>query len=91
MRFREHEFELHPGDSLFVYTDGVTEATNTGNELFGTGRMLDALNQDPDAAPEKLLRNMRQAIDAFVGDAPQFDDITMLGLHYTGPEGENHG
>ncbi|MBR4896341.1 MAG: serine/threonine-protein phosphatase, partial [Clostridia bacterium] len=91
MRFREHEFELHPGDSLFVYTDGVTEATNMGNELFGTGRMLDELNQDPDAAPEMLLRNMRQAIDAFVGDAPQFDDITMLGLHYTGPEGENHG
>ena len=82
MRFREHEFELHPGDSLFVYTDGVTEATNTGNELFGTGRMLDALNQDPDAAPEKLLRNMRQAIDAFVGDAPQFDDITMLNFQY---------
>ena len=91
MRFREHEFELHPGDSLFVYTDGVTEATNMRNELFGTSRMLDALNEDPDAAPEKLLRDLRQAIDAFVGDVPQFDDITMLGLRYTGPEEENHG
>ena len=86
MRFKEHEFELHPGDSLFVYTDGVTEATNANNELFGTDRMLEALNRDPDAAPDTILRNVRKEIDAFVGEAPQFDDITMLGLHYMGPE-----
>ena len=86
MKFREHEFEMHPGDTLFVYTDGVPEATNAGNELFGTDRMLDALNRETDAAPETLLRNVRKDLDDFVGDAPQFDDITMLGLHYRGPE-----
>ena len=84
IRFREHAFELHPGDSLFVYTDGVPEATNAGNELFGSDRMLTALNLDAAAAPRELLANVRAEIDAFVGDAPQFDDITMLGLSYFG-------
>ena len=84
IRFREHEFELHPGDRLYVYTDGVPEATDARNELFGTARMLDALNRDPSAAPEELLCAVRREIDAFVGDAPQFDDITMLSLHYKG-------
>ena len=84
IRFREHGFELHRGDSLFVYTDGVPEATNGENELFGTDRMLLALNSEPDASPQRLLNNVRGAIDAFVGDAPQFDDITMLGFSYLG-------
>ena len=90
MRFREHEFELHPGDSLFVYTDGVAEATNAHDELFGNERMLEALNEDPDATPEKLLPTVRKHIDRFVGDAPQFDDITMLGLLYKGPDTESN-
>ena len=88
MHFREHSFELHPGDSLFVYTDGVTEATNDRNELFGTDRMLAALNREPDADPRTLLQNVKQEIDGFVGDAPQFDDITMMCLHYTGIGGK---
>ena len=85
IRFREHAFEMHPGDSLFVYTDGVTEATNIRNELYGTERMLEALNSHPDAAPQELLQNVRKGIDAFVGGAPQFEDITMLALRYSGP------
>ena len=85
MRFKEHEFELHPGDSLFVYTDGVAEATNAQNELYGTARMLTALNKDPDASPEALLKNVHDDVNAFVADAPQFDDLTMLGLLYQGP------
>ncbi len=85
MRFREHEFELRPGDSLFVYTDGVAEATNAENELFGTDRMLSALNREPDAAPEQVLRNVKEGIDGFVAEAEQFDDITMLCLKYNGP------
>ena len=89
IRFKEHEFQLNPGDSLFVYTDGVTEATNINDELFGTQRMLDALNKNPDAMPKELLQNVRDDIDAFVGNAPQFDDITMMGLKYTGPEKKN--
>ncbi|GEM_PF-1971251 len=84
IRFRQHEFELHPGDCLFVYTDGVAEATDATNTLYGTERMLAALNSVPDASMEELLHTVRQDIDAFVGDAPQFDDVTMLGLHYFG-------
>ncbi|MBE7008744.1 MAG: HAMP domain-containing protein [Ruminococcaceae bacterium] len=87
IRFREHEFELHPGDSLFVYTDGVAEATDAKNELYGTERMLAALNEDPDAAPTEVLAAVKRSVDAFVGDAPQFDDITMLCLKYFGPDG----
>ena len=86
IRFREHEFELHPGDRLYVYTDGVPEATNAHDELFGPERTVAALNRDPNANPETLLRTVREEIDAFVGDAPQFDDITMLGLYYRGGE-----
>ena len=85
-RFKEHSFELHPGDSLFVYTDGVTEATDTQNRLFGTDRMLAALNINPNAGPERLLKNLKLEIDGFVRGAPQFDDITMMCLHYTGSE-----
>ena len=86
LRFREHPFELHPGDSLFVYTDGVPEATNAQNELFGTDRMLAALNRHPDASPKEQLLALRPEIDAFVGSAPQFDDITMMSFRYLGPE-----
>ena len=88
LMFREHSFELHPGDRLFVYTDGVPEATNAKNELFGTERMLEALNRDPDAAPEEQLKAVRESVDEFVGEAPQFDDMTMLGFCYNGPTGQ---
>ena len=85
--FREHTFEIHPGDSLYVYTDGVPEATNVNEELYGTDRMLEALNKEPGAEPKKILHNVKVSVDEFVGTAPQFDDITMLGLCYFGPEG----
>ena len=77
-RYTEYEFEVEKGGALFVYTDGVAEATNTEEELFGTDRMLQALNRDSDASPSELIRNTKQEIDLFVGEAPQFDDITML-------------
>ncbi|MCR4841674.1 MAG: SpoIIE family protein phosphatase, partial [Eubacterium sp.] len=80
--FREHEFEMHKGDSLFVYTDGVTEATNANDELFGNDRLVGALNKNPDADPVELLNNVKDSIDEFVAEAPQFDDITMLCLEY---------
>ena len=82
--FNEREFTLEPGDSLFVYTDGVTEATNENVELFGEARMLDALNKNADAEPEELLPAVKASIDEFVGEAPQFDDITMLCFKYKG-------
>ncbi|MBR0146665.1 MAG: SpoIIE family protein phosphatase [Eubacterium sp.] len=84
MTYRQHEFELHPGDKFFVYTDGVPEATNAENKLFGTDRMLAALNRDPEADLHQLLANVRREIDDFVQDAPQFDDITMLGFEFIG-------
>ncbi len=88
--FKQHEFLLHPGDSVFVYTDGVAEATNEKKELFGTDRMLAALNKDPDAIPQQVLKNVQEDIDAFVAGAEQFDDITMLCLKYNGPRKRAH-
>ena len=84
IKFSQHEFELHPGDRLFVYTDGVPEATDDSNELFGDDRMLHVLNNNKDASVSDLLEHMKSAIDGFVGEAPQFDDITMLVLDYYG-------
>ena len=80
MKYKEYEFTIEKGGTLFLYTDGVAEATNARNELFGTDRMLEALNTDAAAAPKTLLTNMKRAVDDFVGDAPQFDDLTMLGV-----------
>jgi len=86
IKFKEHEFELHPGDDLFVYTDGVPEATDSHNELFGNDRMLKALNKNKNRNTEVILQDMKTAIDEFVGDAPQFDDITMLAFKYFGKQ-----
>ena len=85
--FQEHAFQLNPGDSFFVYTDGVPEATDTNKELFGTERMLEALNTDPDAKPEQAMANVSKAINTFVDGAEQFDDITMMCFRYLGPSG----
>ncbi len=82
--FREREFVLTQGDSIYVYTDGVPEATNAEDELFGQDRLLCALNQMPDADPQQVLQNVKNEIDSFVKDAPQFDDITMLCMQYVG-------
>ena len=86
IRYKEYEILMEPGSRLFVYTDGVAEATNADNELFGTERMIEALNVQPDAAPEDVLRNVRQAVDDFVKDAEQFDDLTMLCIEYKGKQ-----
>ena len=80
MKYKDYEFTIDKGGTLFLYTDGVAEATNAHNELFGTDRMIKALNIDPAASPKQLLANMKAAVDEFVGEAPQFDDLTMLGV-----------
>ena len=72
--------QLEKGGCLFLYTDGVPEATDAGFELFGLERMLDALNINPDGKPTTILANVKQATDEFVGDASQFDDLTMLAI-----------
>ena len=80
MKYTEYEMELEKGGCLFLYTDGVPEATDANDQLFGTDRMIEALNMDPYATPEVLLGNVKKATDVFVGDAPQFDDLTMLAV-----------
>ena len=83
-KYKEYEIQLQPGDKLFLYTDGVPEATSAAEELFGTARMLDALNETPEETPQNILAQVRRSVDAFVGDAEQFDDLTMLCLEYKG-------
>ena len=85
-RYRDYEMQMEPGATLFVYTDGVAEATNVTKEQFGTGRTLQALNRNPENTPEGLVREVSAAISDFIKDEPQFDDITMLCLHYKGSE-----
>lgn len=89
VQYKNYELRLEPGAKIFVYTDGVPEATDAENKLFGTDRMLEALNRQPDASPEQILKNVREAVDGFVRDAEQFDDLTMLCVEYKG--GKNHG
>ena len=84
VKYREYELQLEPGAKLFLYTDGVPEATDAANHMFGTKRMLAALNAEPEAAPVQLLGRVRSAVDSFVDDAEQFDDLTMLCMEYKG-------
>ena len=84
--FREHEFRLSPGDRLVVYTDGVAEAQNQVPELYGTDRMLEALQAAGNASPEETLKALKRSIVEFENGAEQFDDITMLCLDYFGPD-----
>ena len=83
-KYRDIEITLKKGDSIFLYTDGVAEATNASEELFGTDRTIEALNILPDASPKDILKNVHDCVDGFVGEAPQFDDLTMVGLKYFG-------
>ncbi len=83
-QYYSYDIQLNPGDALFVYSDGVPESTSTQNELFGLDRMLDSLNRNINLPLEQLLSGLKKDIDDFVGEAPQFDDITMLALRYNG-------
>ena len=84
VRYQAYEMNLRPGDKLFLYTDGVPEATNGGKELFGTERMIAALTKYAGGTPRDILEGVRKSVDAFVGNAEQFDDLTMLCLEYRG-------
>ena len=78
--YDQSEIQLCAGDELFLYTDGVTEATNLSKEMYGPVRMSDFLNSHSDAPLQELLPALRNDVDAFAGEASQFDDITMLML-----------
>ena len=88
LRYRKNELTLAAGDEIFLYTDGVTEATNSQNELYGEERLAVLLNRLHGLTGEELCRAVKADIAAFVGDAPQFDDITMLHLKYNGGNGK---
>ena len=85
VHYKGYDLQLNPGDKLFVYTDGVPEATDGSGEMFGTDRMITALRSCADNTPEEILQGVRSAVDSFVGDAEQFDDLTMMCLEYKGP------
>jgi sigma-B regulation protein RsbU (phosphoserine phosphatase) len=87
MTYPEYEIRLEPGDKLFVYTDGLPEASDRDNRMFGKDRMLAALNRDPGASPKGILEAVRRDVEEFVGEAEQFDDLTMLCLDYYGGNG----
>ena len=88
VRYHFGELTLSPGDRLFLYTDGVTEATNADNTLYGENRLLHFVNGHSAVSASELLPKLKADIDAFVGDAPQFDDITMLMLDYQSRKGD---
>lgn len=87
IKYTDHEIMLGKGESIFVYTDGVTEATSEADELYGMDRMVAALDRaDANSAPWDLMRAVRDDIDVFIGNAEQFDDLTMLCLRYNGTD-----
>ena len=85
IQYRDYELQLRPGSRLFLYTDGLMEASDETDELFGSERALETLSRAGDAAPQELLEFVRNEVKRFEGDAPQFDDLTMLCLAYNGP------
>ena len=86
IKYKDYQIKMEPGDRLFLYTDGVPEATAPDGTMFGTDRMLETLNGDRQADPGRIIGNMRRAVDGFVLDAEQFDDLTMLCIKYNGKE-----
>ena len=90
VRYRAGELVLSPGDRLFLYTDGVPEATSTENKLYGEDRLLAFMNQNVSSEATEFLPALKANIDEFVGEAPQFDDITMLMFDYKPKQGGVH-
>ena len=86
IKYKNYETLLDRGGEIFLYTDGVTEATNAGFELFGEERLKNSLDSLICCSCHEKCIELRKCIDDFVGDAPQFDDITMLSIKYTGSE-----
>lgn len=83
LKYRDYEFVLEPGDALFLYTDGVPEATDAEGNMYGTQNLLETLNRVSDSSARSLLEAVHQDVERFVGNAPQFDDLTMLALKHT--------
>lgn len=90
MKYRQNEIELNPDDRLFLYTDGVTEATNGDKQLYGEERLAEYMNNHASDNAEDMLHGLKADIDGFVGDAEQFDDITMLMFDFKRKIGGNN-
>ncbi len=88
VRYRKHEMVLEPGEAIFLYTDGITEAQDLKQELYGEARLLECLNHVKDADAEMICKKVKADVDSFVGEAEQFDDMTMLCLKYHGKQSE---
>jgi sigma-B regulation protein RsbU (phosphoserine phosphatase) len=83
-KYSDVEIKLNKGDKLFLYTDGVPEATNADKKMFTFDRMLKSLNDNKEKSPQEILESVYSDVNDFVGDAPQFDDLTMLCFEYKG-------
>ena len=83
-KYEEYTIQLKPGDSIFLYTDGIPEANDPDQKFFGMDRLKEALNRRPDASCEETVSIVKEAVDEFVKDADQFDDQTMLCFRYYG-------
>lgn len=84
MAYKDYELALHPGDVLFVYTDGIPETNNEKEEFYGTERLTQALNDTGSDDSTVLIDAMSKSTSAFRGSAEQFDDMTMLCIRYNG-------
>jgi serine phosphatase RsbU (regulator of sigma subunit) len=89
--YKEQNIQLNPGDVIYIYTDGVTEATDNKQELFGEKRLLEALNLPGGEKMADLDKNVRESIIRFIAGNPQFDDITMLAMKYNGSRNKKGG
>ena len=78
VKYKDYEIELEKGDTILVYTDGVVEATDKDKKLFGSKRLLESLNKEPNLDPKALIGHVIEDVNAFVGDEKQFDDLTMM-------------
>lgn len=90
VNYKSNEILLHEGDRIFLYTDGVTEAIDISETLYGEERLLSFMNKNKAVAAEELLDGLKADIDLFAGDAPQFDDITMLIFDYLKSDGDSN-
>ena len=77
-RYTDFEFRMGKGDKLFLFTDGATEATDGNGNMFRMDKLLNALNENREGSPQEILNGVHARVNEFVGDAPQFDDLTML-------------
>ena len=84
MHYQRNEYQLHPGDRIFLYTDGVTEATDFDMKLYGEKRLKQFVDIHNELAAKDMLLALKDDLGRFIGEAPQFDDVTMLMFDYFG-------